>query len=100
MLGDNRISLEPQDDSDPRASQPCPLGHKNEGQEHDVKVADDIGYLWQCACGAWQKGYFVNLGERGKYLVSAAQLQSLIDAGLHVPQELRDDVKRRLTGKS
>jgi hypothetical protein len=91
---------EPPGDIDPRMAQACPLG-RNAG-DHDLKAADTNGYLWLCGCSAWQKGFCVDLGPArgGKHLVSAQQLQRLIDAGLHVPQALRDDVKRRLSGKA
>lgn len=102
------MTTEPEGDEDPRATAPCPLGLTRDGFVHDPKVVDGgDGYLRQCACGAWQKGYLMDFGAlgnpkgmSGKYLVSATQLEALIKSGLRVPATLRDAVKRRLSGKS
>jgi hypothetical protein len=99
-------SLMSEDDVDPRAVLPCPLGLKKEGREHDPKTADN--YFWQCACGAWQKGTvimfpkgtFSGVDQDRKMLVSDRQLQKLIDGGLHIDPKIREAVRRRLSGAS
>ena len=103
MLSMNGIPYD--EEEDPRAVEPCPLGLQKDGREHDPQTEDN--HVWKCACGAWQKGTLIMLPEHAAanvddriLLISDRQLLSAIAAGMPVDPEVHKACKQRLHARS